>query len=112
MSNLIIRADHNPMAGRPLVHVTPDIANWTYISFKVYRLSPGQMIELMTDCGETAAIVLEGTCDVRVGDEVFRAVGGRESVFVDESPEAVYVPRGRAMTLTAQVRAEIAVATA
>ncbi len=96
----------------PIVKVTPEEAAWTYIGFEVYRLAAGKTITFDCQNRETAVIVLEGTCDVTVDGQRFEAVGGRNSVFDDVSPEVIYSPPHHQLQLTATTKAEVAIATA
>ena len=51
---------------RFLLNVTPETAEWKYISFKVAQLVPGQTIEIDTAM-EEVLIVLESAMNAAVG---------------------------------------------
>jgi 5-deoxy-glucuronate isomerase len=112
LTRLIAKANRGVPSTEPIVKVTPDSAGWTYTGFEVYRLKPGDRVAIACENRETAVIVLEGTCDVSVDDRTFTDVGSRQSVFDDQSPEAVYSPPHRRIEITAKTVAEVAVATA
>ncbi|MCL6600912.1 MAG: 5-deoxy-glucuronate isomerase [Alicyclobacillus macrosporangiidus] len=109
---LLVRANPQAAGLEPVVQVTPERAGWIYIGFEVYRLRPGDTLDVDGSGREVCAIVLEGVCDVRAGDERFTEIGGRDSVFDPVPPEAVYCPPGHSLRVEAQTRAEVAVAAA
>jgi 5-deoxy-glucuronate isomerase len=90
--------------------ISPADAGWTYISFGVHRLKPGQALDLPADGQERALVPLSGTASVRLADEDVK-FGGRASVF-DGVGHCLYVPQGTAGSLTAVDDLEVAVATA
>lgn len=112
MSELIVRASATATGSQPIVQITPEQAGWTYVGFEVYRLGNGDSLSTSSIGRELAVIVLEGTCDITVGEHFYQAVGGRKSVFDNIPPEAVYVPPGFEITISAHAQAEIAVASA
>ena len=59
-----------------------------------------------------ACVILSGTADVTVGDASFDNVGGRESVFDDVAPGAVFAPAGASYRVTARTRVELAIGSA
>ncbi|MFD1676271.1 5-deoxy-glucuronate isomerase [Alicyclobacillus fodiniaquatilis] len=111
MSELLVCAARSTQGQTPIVQVTPESAGWTYIGFEVYRLKAGEKVTVSTADKETAVIVLEGKCDVTVGQHQFPAVGSRDSVFSELPPEFVYCPPGQPVSFQASVAAEVAVAT-
>ncbi len=112
MPELILRADGSATGDKPVVKVTPESVDWVYTGFEVYRLAAKEVVSLDTAGKETVVIVLEGTCDVDVSGVSFEHVGNRESVFDGKAPEAIYSPPGNFVTVRAESRAEVAVATA
>lgn len=106
-SNLLVR----PRAeGQTLVDITPQSAGWRYIGFTVYRLSAGETVALQSLPREQCIVVLGGIVTVHSGENLWREIGGRKSVFEDLPPYAVYLPGGRAAGLMAHTTAEVAVA--
>lgn len=111
-TRLLVSANKGARSGHPLVDVTPETAGWTYVGFAVYRMAQGEHLPLTSEGVELTVIVLEGTCDVTVGEQAFAGVGGRQSVFAQAPPEAVYAPPGQRIEVIACTRTEVAVATA
>jgi 5-deoxy-glucuronate isomerase len=67
--------------------VTPDTADWQYLSFRVVRSA----VEADTGEEEIALVPLGGRCRVESGGERWE-IGGREHVFAG-LPRALYLPR-------------------
>ena len=99
-------------AGREIVKVTPGMAGWRHVGFEAFRLAPGEHIDWNDAERECCVVVLTGLARVVVGSFDSGPIGGRESVFDDAAPAAVYVPNGQATTITAVSDCEIALATA
>ena len=89
--------------------VTPATAGWTYLSFAVVDLGPGERHEQRLDDQETAIVPLRGSATVRVGDVSDRIA--RTDVF-EEMPRIAYAPPGAAVEVTADDRFEFAVGSA
>jgi len=111
MTNLRVRPSAPDDGGR-IIDITPASAGWRYVGFELRRLSAGQTASLLFPEREACVLVLAGVCDIDVGGERFKGVGGRRSVFDAAAPGAVYVPAGLNITLTARDGAEVAVCTA
>jgi len=78
--------------------VTPESAGWSYLSFSVVGLGPGESHgSLLTD-QETALVPLRGRATVRVGDLV--AEMSRSDVF-EEMPRVAYAPPGATIEVVA-----------
>lgn len=110
-SPLLVRP-RPPDAGGCVLEVTPASAGWSYVGFKVCRLSPGQTL---TDAGEgreTCLVVLSGAATLVAGGRNFGSIGGRASVFEDAAPGAAYVPAGLTYEIRASSDVEIALCTA
>ena len=58
------------------------------------QLDPGKSFDGGEKDREACLVVLSGTADVTLGELSFDNVGGRESVFDDVAPGAVFVPAG------------------
>lgn len=102
---------HAPDDRGLMLDVTPDSAGWTYVGFRVVRLSPGQRYEACEDGREACIVVLTGIVDVTAGDVAFARLGGRSSVF-EGPPTSVYVPAGLRHAIVAVTAAELAICTA
>ena len=98
--------------GQILVDITPQSAGWQYIGFTVYRLSAGDTVALPSVPRERCIVVLSGVVTVRSGENLWREIGQRKSVFEDLPPYAVYLPGGSPAALAAHRTAEVAVASA
>lgn len=98
--------------GREIVAVTPESAGWRYVGFRALRLKAGETETLDSGPRELCLVVLAGRVDVAVGAQRFEALGTRDSVFEPVSPDAVYVPPGQSLTVTARGDAEVALASA
>ncbi|PXW93968.1 5-deoxyglucuronate isomerase [Sphaerotilus hippei] len=108
ISPLLVKAD----AGRQICDVTPEKAGWTHVGFRALRLQAGDQESLDTGARELCLVVLSGTVDVTVDGIVHEALGKRASVFEEVSPDALYVPGGQAVLITARRDAEVALCTA
>ena len=98
--------------GRELVHITPASAGWGYVGFRAVRLAAGEADVFLTEGVEVCLTVLTGRVDVQVGDQTFAGLGGRQSVFDERSPHAVYVPPGQSVQVKALDGAEVAYSSA
>jgi 5-deoxy-glucuronate isomerase len=107
--NLLVKASRS---GPTIVDVTPASAGWRYVGFHAYRLAPGERAEIAMRGRELCIVVLSGRVDVRAPGGEWRDLGGRESVFEDVPPWALYLPDGAGVTVTARGAAEIGVANA
>lgn len=79
--------------------LTPEDAGWTYVSFEVPSLAPGESVSFEANDEERAFIPLLGTVTATspAGEWTF---GGRASVF-DGLASCLYLPRDTAVTITA-----------
>ena len=109
MSKLLVR----PTATKGLVHdITPESADWGYVGFQLYRLSPGEMASGSTRDLEAIFVVIEGHLSLSVGDVDFGEIGDRMSVFEKTAPHCVYAPSGTDWTAKATTDCVLAVCTA
>lgn len=80
------------------------------IQLDLAELGPGESLDNTSD-DEVLVVVLSGVVDVEVDGQPLGSAGGRVNVF--EGPgDAVYVPPGSALRLTATSAAELAIASA
>lgn len=94
--------------GKDIVQITPQDADWTYVGFKAERLSAGETTRTETGSRELCIVVLTGRVDIRVNGELYPGQGGRDSVFEDKAPAALYVAMGSSVEVQASAPAEIA----
>jgi 5-deoxy-glucuronate isomerase len=109
--DLLVTSNGQPDQDDTLIKVTPETAGWEYVGFEVLRLEAGRSVDRRTGNEEVCLVPLSGTCIVSAGDEVWKDVGGRESVF-DGPPYAVYLPPDTEYTVEASTEVEIAIASA
>jgi 5-deoxy-glucuronate isomerase len=105
--NLLVKPKKN---SREIVSVTPQSAGWRYVSFSAHQLAPGVSLTLSDDVNELCAVILSGKVSAKTETLEWNAIGGRESVFEDAAPYAVYVPPHTQLDITAMTNAEVAVA--
>ena len=111
MRSLLVKSRPRDAQGC-VARVTPESAGWTHVGFAAYRLAPGEHIRGGADSRETCIVVMAGEASIRAGGLELPAVGGRQSVFEDREPGAVYVPAGRAFEVEARTAAEVAICSA
>ena len=107
-SPLLVKA----AGGREIVNITPASAGWKHVGFRVLRLQQGDHEELMTADRELCIVVLTGNVCVEIDGIKHDNLGGRDSVFDELSPSALYVPRGKFARITVNDSAEVAFCTA
>ena len=97
ISPLLVKAS----ADREICNVTPESAGWKHVGFRALRLKAGDTETLDTGARELCVVVLTGTVRADVDGKTHDALGKRDSVFEDVSPDALYVPGGKTVTLVA-----------
>lgn len=80
MTSLLVRPG-DPGPDGVLVEVTPESAGWTYVGFRVVRVSAGRGYANCEKDREACIVVLSGTVNVSVNGIEFPDLGQRESVF-------------------------------
>ena len=108
MSRLLVKPTNNQQRH----NITPDSAGWEYVGFALHELEAGENIVLQQSGRELCLVILTGTANVQVGEQNWDDVGGRETVFEDKAPGAIYVPAGENAEVKAQTRIELAVCSA
>ena len=98
--------------GRDIVAVTPQSAGWKFVGFAAHRLQPGENLDVEMPGREVCVVVMAGKVSVTAGEQTWRGIGERTSVFADGAPYAVYAPAGMRVAITADTAAEIGVASA
>ena len=106
-TGLARRPAPEPAEDGTLLSLTPEEARWKYVSFRVWRLSPGQTVEDGTDDEEIGLVVLSGTVSVDSSEGKWEQIGERKSVF-EGKPYVVYLPPHTAYKLTADTECEVA----
>lgn len=103
---------HPPAADGTVLEITPQSAGWDHVGFRVVNLDAGQSYGGGEVGREACLVILSGTADVAVGDASFDGVGGRDSVFDDAAPGAVFAPAGSSYLVTAKTNVELAIGSA
>ena len=103
---------HPPESDGSVLEVTPQSAGWSHVGFQVVKLDPGQRHEGGSPDREACLVLLSGTANIVAGDLSAGNAGGRQSVFDDVPPAAVYVPAGVGYSVTAVSSLELAIGTA
>jgi 5-deoxy-glucuronate isomerase len=111
MANLLLRP-HAADTDGCVLDITPKIAGWQRVGFRVHRLSAGRCASGGDVGREACLVVLTGTADITIGTHRFERIGGRASVFEDTAPGAVYAPAGTRFTVIARDAVELAVCSA
>ncbi len=89
-----------------VIDVTPESANWDYLSYRVINLKAGESYTHQTDGTEIALVPLQGSGTVRVDGQSFDIA--RKGVF-EEPPHVLYVPPRHEITVESDNGFEFAV---
>ena len=111
VADLVVGINEKPDEGGRVINVTPESAGWQYVGFQVLRLAAGRTVERSTGDEEVCLVLLEGFCNVSAGNDEWRGIGGRDSVF-EGPPCAVYLPPGTEYSVEADSYLELAVCSA
>jgi 5-deoxy-glucuronate isomerase len=95
-----------------VVSITPSEAGWSYVHFQAYRFTTRTTLSGETGDRETALIVLEGRCDVKVAGERFAGLGDRASVWQKRPPYTLLLPPNVTYQVDAREGLQLAVAAA
>ncbi len=106
MTSSLVKTTDGP--GRR-VDITPESANWKYLSFAIESLTAGATFGDHRDGQETAIVPLSGSGTVKAGDNTWEL--SRTSVFT-QMPQVAYVPPGMAIEVTASDDFEFAIGSA
>jgi 5-deoxy-glucuronate isomerase len=91
VSELVVRARHQPAENGSLVTVTPDSAGWRHVGFEVVALTEGQVVRRDTGRRELCVVVISGSVDVSSEHGEWQGLGGRTDPF-SGMPDAAYLP--------------------
>src|ERR687897_346960 len=111
MPDLLATGKGQPDRDGSLIKVTPQSAGWEYVGFEVLALEAGRSVSRGTGSDEVCLVPLSGTCNVSAGDEEWRDLGGRESVF-EGPPDSLYLPPGTEYAIEVSTDLEVALASA
>ena len=111
MSELLVASKQEPGDDGSVLKVSPESAGWEYVGFEVLRLADGRTLERRADGEEVCLVLLSGYCTVSTGNDEWRGIGERDSVF-EGPPYAVYLPPGTDYRVEAVTYLELAVCSA
>ena len=87
---------HPPPPTETCIHeITPGDAGWDYVGFSAHRLAGGASLRLSSGSTEVCVVLLSGTADLSAAGLSWPGLVGRESVFDQVPPFAMYVPPGQ-----------------
>lgn len=79
------------------------------LEFGMIELDAGEKLPFDTEDKETAFIMLEGHCNVKVRDKLWENIGNRQNVFENRRAESFYMPREEKLEILALDHVKIAV---
>jgi 5-deoxy-glucuronate isomerase len=109
MSKLIVSPDRQASGLTPVLSITPESADWSYVGFEVYQLNPGEKLSRSTGENEVCLVLLGGLANVTTTKSSWMNIGQRMSVFEQTPPYSVYVPNDDRYELEALTKVELAV---
>ncbi len=89
-----------------VLNVTPESANWQYLSFQAVNLKEGQRYSYTTEGNEIALVPLSGRGSIKADGQTFDLA--RQGVF-SELPHVLYLPPNRQMNVEAKTYFEFAI---
>ncbi|MGB7340948.1 MAG: 5-deoxy-glucuronate isomerase [Phototrophicaceae bacterium] len=92
-----------------VMDITPESANWDYLSYRIVRLQSGETYTHQTEGTEIALVPIEGSATLRVGGQSFDVA--RKGVF-EELPHVLYTPPQQTVTVKASSTFEFAIGSA
>jgi 5-deoxy-glucuronate isomerase len=107
--SLLVRRTHDPADPDVILRITPEQANWEFISFEVRRLGAGRTWSFESGEHEVAVVNLSGRYRVESDRGVWTGIGGRKDVF-HGGAHALYLPRRSAFEVQAEETGEFAIA--
>ncbi|NRA19172.1 MAG: 5-deoxy-glucuronate isomerase [Oceanospirillaceae bacterium] len=108
MSHLLSKASA-PDAQGCIQKITAESANWKYVGFELYQLAAGETLTQPSGNNELCLVLVTGLADVTAGDESWKSLGERMSLFEGKAPYAVYVPPNHDFSVTAVTDLELAI---
>jgi 5-deoxy-glucuronate isomerase len=113
-NSLLIHPSKPDHEGR-IHHITPIIADWTYVGFDVYRVPRGAQLKKATKAEEVCLVLIAGTASVRVKkadqEQDFGTIGARNSPF-EGPPWSIYVGAQSEWAMVVETDVELAVCSA
>ena len=100
MSHLLSKPDHKNSEGC-IQHITPEKAQWNFVSFDVFKIKRGLRIDKKTLDNEICLTIVSGKANIKTLYENWENIGKRLSPFEREAPYSVYVPPNDNFTIEA-----------
>ncbi len=91
-----------------ILSITPQQADWEYISFQARRLAANQSWSFQSGENELAIVNLSGRYSIHSNRGQWSGIGSRKDVF-EGAAHALYLPRHTEFTITAEEAGEYAV---
>jgi len=82
------------------IHITPEKAQWEYLSFAARKMKSGEKWSFQTAENELALVILGGICSVRSNRGNWEHIGRRPNVFAG-MPFTLYLPHQTEFTVEA-----------
>lgn len=92
-----------------VMDITPESANWQYLSYRVVQLKQGETYTHETHDTEAAIVPLSGSATLNVGNQEFEV--SRTSVF-EELPHVLYAPPQQTIDVSTSESFEFAIGSA
>ncbi|ALS34823.1 5-deoxy-glucuronate isomerase [Pseudoalteromonas translucida KMM 520] len=108
MSYLHSRPNYSDDSGC-IQKISPQSANWKYVSFEVHKLAAGEKKVFSSTDNETCMVIVSGFADVKTDNESWTNIGERMSVFEKKAPYSVYTPPKDTLIVTANTELEVAI---
>ena len=93
-------------------HISPENAGWKYVGFDVWKLAPGETVQLPADSLERCVVLVAGIATVNTATETYEKIGKRMSPFERTPPWSVYLPHHSAALVIAETELELAICSA
>lgn len=79
------------------------------LEFGIIELEDGETVDYYTEDKETAFIILEGYCNVKFDNQVWKNIGNRNAVFENKKAVSFYMPIEQTLTVEGKGHVKIAV---
>ena len=107
--NILVKPGVFPDDPDLILSITPEQADWDYISFQARKLAANQSWSFESGDNELVIVNLSGRYSVNSNRGHWSGIGNRKDVF-QGAAHALYLPRQSEFTITAEQGGEYAVA--
>ncbi|MFU0790182.1 MAG: 5-deoxy-glucuronate isomerase [Virgibacillus proomii] len=109
MSKLQYKPNKNSKAGVTLLQdIHEGNSDLTYVSFKLIQMDSGATYSEILKDKEVCIVALTGNASVRTGDQWFKDLGTRESVFEKKPTDSVYISNDSEFEISADRACKLA----